>query len=171
MPRILGQKARAGAPVALKRRTSGLVERYQTLLIALALDHQIARVTKSRCRGQRNELGDPQAGGIKKLDDGGKAQTLRPRSPAGTGGSTIVRALATELFPTSYRGTASGWLQLLEALGAAAALFAVSWLTPTGESVFPAVRGVVFVSLVAVVVLFFIPETGRRELEEIAAER
>jgi len=88
-----------------------------------------------------------------------------------TGGSTIVRALATELFPTSYRGTASGWLQLLEALGAAVALFAVSWLTPSGESVFPAVRGVAFISLIAVVVLFFIPETGRRELEEIAAER
>ena len=88
-----------------------------------------------------------------------------------TGASTIVRALATELFPTSYRGTASGWLQLLETLGAAATLFAVSWLTAPGESVFPAVRGVVFISLIAVVALFFIPETGRRELEEIAAER
>ena len=88
-----------------------------------------------------------------------------------TGSSTIVRALATELFPTSYRGTASGWLQLLEALGAAVALFAVSALTAEGESAIPAVRAVVFVSWIAAAVVLLVPETGRRELEEIAAER
>lgn len=88
-----------------------------------------------------------------------------------TGASTIVRALTTELFPTSYRGTASGWLQLLETLGAAGALFAVSWLTAEGTSTIPAVRNVAFVSWLAALAVFFVPETGRRELEEISAER
>jgi MFS family permease len=88
-----------------------------------------------------------------------------------TGASTIVRALTTELFPTSYRGTASGWLQLLETLGAAGALFAVSWLTAEGASTIPAVREVAFVSWLAALAVFFLPETGRRELEEISAER
>lgn len=87
-----------------------------------------------------------------------------------TGASTIIRALATELFPTSYRGTASGWLQLIETLGAAGVFFAVSWLTPEGESVIPAVRAVTFVAWIAAVTILFLPETGRRELEEIAAE-
>lgn len=88
-----------------------------------------------------------------------------------TGASTIVRALATELFPTSYRGTASGWLQLLETLGAATALFAVSGITELGDSAIPAVRSVAFVSWLAALGVLFLPETGRRELEEIAAER
>jgi len=88
-----------------------------------------------------------------------------------TGGSTITRALATELFPTSHRGTASGWLQLTETLGAAAGLFAVSWLTAPGESAIPAVELVSFSVLVAAAVVFALPETGRRELEEISAER
>jgi MFS family permease len=88
-----------------------------------------------------------------------------------TGASTIIRALATELFPTSYRGTASGWLQLVETLAAAGGLFAVSWLTPAQESVIPAVRLVSFVAWIAAVTVLFIPETGRRELEEISAER
>jgi MFS family permease len=88
-----------------------------------------------------------------------------------TGGSTIARALATELFPTSHRGTASGWLQLLETLGAAAGLFAVSWLTAEGESAIPAVELVSFSVLVAALAVVALPETGRRELEEISAER
>jgi MFS family permease len=88
-----------------------------------------------------------------------------------TGASTIIRALATELFPTSYRGTAGGWLQLVEAVAAAGGLFAVSWLTAEGESVVPAVRLVPFVSWLAALTVLFIPETGRRELEEIAQER
>jgi MFS family permease len=88
-----------------------------------------------------------------------------------TGGSTIARALATELFPTSHRGTASGWLQLTETLGAAAGLFAVSWLTIEGESAIPAVELVSFSVLLAAVAVVALPETGRRELEEISAER
>ena len=88
-----------------------------------------------------------------------------------TGGLTITRALSTELFPTSHRGTAAGWLQLVETLGAAGGLLAVSWLTPTGQSAIPAVEIVLFATLVAAAAVLFLPETGRRALEEISAER
>jgi MFS family permease len=88
-----------------------------------------------------------------------------------TGGLTITRALSTELFPTSHRGTASGWLQLVETLGAAGGLLAVSWLTPTGESAIPAVEIMLFATLAAAGVVLLLPETGRRTLEEVSAER
>ena len=85
-----------------------------------------------------------------------------------TGGITIARALSTELFPTSFRGTASGFLQLVDTLGAAAGLFLISALTPSGGSAVPAVRVVVWIALVAAVAVLLLPETGRRELEEIS---
>lgn len=87
-----------------------------------------------------------------------------------TGGMTVARALSTELFPTSYRGTASGWLQLLDTLGSALGLFLVSALTAPDASAIPAVRTVVFVSLVASVAVLCLPETGRLELEDISEE-
>ncbi len=87
-----------------------------------------------------------------------------------TGGITIMRALATELFPTSHRGTSSGWLHLSEAGGRVAGLFLVGWGTAAGESNVPMIRLVVFMTLIAAVLVAFLPETGRRELEEISAE-
>jgi putative MFS transporter len=87
-----------------------------------------------------------------------------------TGGGTITRALATELFPTSHRGTASGWLQLWEAAGRAGGLFLLSWTTPDGASNTPMISVLVFASLAAAFVVLCVPETGRRELEEISAE-
>lgn len=87
-----------------------------------------------------------------------------------TGGMTVARALSTELFPTSYRGTASGWLQLTDTLGSALGLFLVSALTAPDASAIPAVRTVVFVSFLAAVAVLCLPETGRRELEEISAD-
>jgi putative MFS transporter len=88
-----------------------------------------------------------------------------------TGGSTIARALATELFPTSHRGTAAGWLQLVDTLGAAVGLFLVSWGTAMGASNIPMISAVVFATGVAGLVVLMLPETGRRELEEISEER
>jgi MFS family permease len=85
-----------------------------------------------------------------------------------TGGITIGRALSTELFPTSFRGTASGFLQLVDTLGAAAGLFLISALTPPDGSAVPAVRIVVWLALLAAVAVLLLPETGRRELEEIS---
>ena len=86
-----------------------------------------------------------------------------------TGGETIIRALATELFPTSLRGTASGWLQMTSTLGAAAGLFGVTLATPEGGSAIPAVQGIALCAWIAALVIWFLPETGGRELEEISA--
>jgi predicted MFS family arabinose efflux permease len=74
-----------------------------------------------------------------------------------TGGSTIARALATELFPTSYRGTAAGWLQLVDTLGAAVGLFLVSWGTAVSASNIPMISAVVFATGIAGLVLGHAP--------------
>ncbi len=87
-----------------------------------------------------------------------------------TGGITIARALSTELFPTSHRGTAAGWLSLVDALGAAAGLSIVAWGTASGESNIPMISWVVLATLGAGLVMLLVPETGRRELEDISGE-
>lgn len=84
-----------------------------------------------------------------------------------TGSSTICRALSTELFPTSHRGSASGFLQLAEALGRVGGLGIVDWGVPHGGSSIPWILGVSLLSLVAAFLVLLVPETGRRELEEI----
>jgi MFS family permease len=86
-----------------------------------------------------------------------------------TGSLTVCRALSTELFPTSQRGSASGFLQLAEALGRVGAFAIVAWGVPEGGSSVPWVLGVSLFSLVAALVVLAVPETGRRELEEISA--
>jgi putative MFS transporter len=87
-----------------------------------------------------------------------------------SGGATVIRAFSTELFPTASRGTATGWLMLLETAGAALALAALTRLTPEGESVVPAVTTLVFLTLGAALVVLMLPETANLELEEISAE-
>ncbi len=87
-----------------------------------------------------------------------------------TGGSTIVRALATELFPTSHRGTSSGFLQLSEAGGRSLGLFLVAWGTPDGAHATAMIDVVVFAALAAALIVLMLPETGRRELEEISSD-
>ncbi len=87
-----------------------------------------------------------------------------------TGTGTISRALGSELFPTSFRGTASGWLQLSEAVGRFAGLSVVALWTPAGGSNVRMISIVVFASLLAGLVLLLLPETSRRELEQISAE-
>jgi MFS family permease len=87
-----------------------------------------------------------------------------------TGASTILRALASELFPTSARGTSSGWLLLWEAVGRSGGLFLVAWGTSDGASNTPMISVVVFASLVAGLIVLLLPETGQRELEEISSE-
>lgn len=85
-------------------------------------------------------------------------------------GNTVIRAFSTELFPTASRGTATGWLMLLETAGAAVALTAVTRMTPAGESVVPAVSLLVFLTLGAALVALLLPETANLELEEISGE-
>lgn len=86
---------------------------------------------------------------------------------AATGAGVITRNLATELFPTSARGTSTGWLILLEAVGAGTALWAVTVLTPPGSSIAPALTVVVLAALVSAGLVLLLPETAGRELEQI----
>jgi MFS family permease len=84
--------------------------------------------------------------------------------------SVTTRALATELFPTALRGTGGGSLALLETLGVAAGLFVyargMEWLG-SQSLVIPLVS---FATVFAALALLLLPETSRRELEEIAQE-
>jgi MFS family permease len=85
------------------------------------------------------------------------------------GGRVILRSLATELFPTSQRGAASGMFAVLETLGAVAGLLAI-WAY-RAEDVSELALAVPLISLVilaAALVLVRFPETRQRELEEIS---
>jgi MFS family permease len=85
-----------------------------------------------------------------------------------TGGNTIVRALSTELFPTSSRSTAAGSLTLFETIGAVTGLYLVTAFTPEGTSIASAVRYIVCITLGGAVLVLFLPETARKELEDIS---
>ncbi|HVH06812.1 MAG TPA: hypothetical protein VNE71_12515, partial [Myxococcota bacterium] len=87
-----------------------------------------------------------------------------------SGANTVARALSTELFPTSSRGTATGAMILLETLGASAALAWVTVLTPEGTSIAWALGTLSLMTLVAAAAVLFLPETAGRELEQISGE-
>jgi putative MFS transporter len=87
---------------------------------------------------------------------------------ASQGGRVILRALATELFATAYRGAASGLFSILDVVGAAAGLFALgSALTDAGDlpRIIPWIATATIFGGV-IVVLF--PETKQKELEALA---
>ena len=84
--------------------------------------------------------------------------------------SVCVRALATEIFPTAYRGTGAGTLALLETVGVSAGLFAYTVLVGTLGSQAVAISFVAFACLGAALSVFLVPETARRELEEVSTE-
>jgi MFS family permease len=85
------------------------------------------------------------------------------------GGRVILRALASELFPTAQRGAASGLFSVLDTVGAVTGLLAIHFYRAAdiGElaRVIPAVSTAIL--LAALLVLTF-PETSRLELEDIA---
>ena len=85
-----------------------------------------------------------------------------------TGGGTIQRVLAAELFPTDSRGTSSGWMLMCEAAGRSAGLFLVAWGTPEGSSNTGMICLVALFCVLASVLVLALPETGRRELEAIS---
>jgi MFS family permease len=82
-------------------------------------------------------------------------------------------ALGSELFPTSYRSTASGLRSFLWMLGGSVGLVVVeSQLFPLSGSHALAVTSMLVGAWAApLVVLLFIPETARLELEQIAPGR
>lgn len=81
-----------------------------------------------------------------------------------TAGGVIVRALSTELFPTSYRGTSAAWLSLVQTVGWAIGLALVS----LGSDIATATSLIALVVLVAACALLALPETFRQELEAIS---
>ena len=104
--------------------------------------------------------------------------------------TTVLRAFATELFPTSRRGSAMGLSEVMGAVGATAGLAALGLGTQVGaaDGVLHATRDLLPIDLgtasalarmtsllswavaVAGVVVLLLPETKQRELEAISAE-
>ena len=83
-------------------------------------------------------------------------------------GEVMLRALSSELFPTSQRAAASGWLVVVQVLGWTLGLFVVGLRTETIGDLSATVAILSGASLVAAIALVFLPETRGRELEEIA---
>jgi len=84
------------------------------------------------------------------------------------GGRVILRALATELFPTSQRASASGLFAILETVGAATGLFVLYFGSSGAGDFVSMTTGLGFVVLAGALVLVFFPETTQRELESIS---
>lgn len=81
-----------------------------------------------------------------------------------------VRALATEVFPTEYRGTGTGTLALLETVGTALGLLLYTLLLGLLGSQPMALSIVAICCIGAVGVLVLLPETAQRELETLSEE-
>jgi MFS family permease len=91
-----------------------------------------------------------------------------------TGTSLLVlfAALGAELFPTSYRSTASGVRAIVGTLGAALGLWTEGQLYGLLGSHAAAITLMPVALLLAIVIIALtLPETAARELEEIAPER
>jgi putative MFS transporter len=86
------------------------------------------------------------------------------------GGRVILRTLATELFPTSQRASATGLFTILETIGGAGGLFLLYFASSSAGDFVPLTTGLAFAVLVATLVLLFFPETRKQELESISRE-
>jgi predicted MFS family arabinose efflux permease len=84
-----------------------------------------------------------------------------------TSNELIIRAVSTELFPTSHRGAASGWLILVQTIGWSSGLFIVALNTESITDLRWAISMVAFASLGAALCLLMVPETRSLELETI----
>lgn len=80
-------------------------------------------------------------------------------------------AVSAELFPTSVRSTAAGWLTVSSVLGAVAGLVAFGVLIDVFGGFGPAALAIGAPVVVAAVGYAFLPETRGLELEESAPER
>jgi putative MFS transporter len=90
---------------------------------------------------------------------------------SGMAAGVVLGAVGNELFPTSYRSTASGARTIIGTLGGVLGLFTESVLFGIFGSHWTAVSVLALGALVApVIVLAFFPETSRRELEDISPE-
>ncbi|GIW43667.1 MAG: MFS transporter [Candidatus Binatia bacterium] len=86
--------------------------------------------------------------------------------------SPLFAALGAELFPTSYRSTASGVRQVVTTLGGAMGLWVEGYLYSQLGSHPAAISALVLALPVAPLIVWaFLPETANRELEEVSPER
>lgn len=83
-------------------------------------------------------------------------------------GNVILRALATELFPTAQRGTSAGVLMLAETIGAGAGLGLLAFLTTEPGDLVRMLPLVAAATILSAIVILFLPETRQRELESIS---
>ncbi len=87
----------------------------------------------------------------------------------GVGADVLFGALGSELFPTSYRSTASGVRAAVSAASGSAGLWLEASIYPFVGSHAGAITWMLGLAWIApIVVLLLLPETARRELEEIA---
>lgn len=87
------------------------------------------------------------------------------------GVGVLFRTLGSELFPTSYRSTASAVRAIVATLGAVVGLTLEGWLFERLGSHAAAITCMLPALLIpALVAWFLLPETALRELEEIAPE-
>jgi MFS-type transporter involved in bile tolerance (Atg22 family) len=85
------------------------------------------------------------------------------------GGLLVLHtALATELFPTAFRSTAAGVREAVGTVGASLGLWSVSLLYAVTGSHAESITWVLILTPISPLVVLLIPETARRELEEIA---
>jgi len=85
-------------------------------------------------------------------------------------GDVVLRALSAELFPTSHRGTATGWFMLVQTLGWSGGLVIVGFAVDSVDELGPIL---VFLSLclvLAAAALRLLPETHQRELETLGED-
>jgi predicted MFS family arabinose efflux permease len=83
----------------------------------------------------------------------------------------LQAALSTELFPTGLRSTAAGVREAVATLGASVGLVGLSVLFATTGSHAESIVWLLVLTPVAPIILFFVPETAGRELEEIGMDR
>ncbi len=87
------------------------------------------------------------------------------------GGIMVLHtALATELFPTAFRSTAAGVREAAGTVGASSGLWILSLLYGATGSHSESITWVLLLTPIAPIILLFVPETARRELEEIAPD-
>ncbi len=86
------------------------------------------------------------------------------------GANVIIRALSSELFPTSHRGTSTGMLALMETVGAALGLLLLGLLQTQDGDLVTLIPLISLGALAAGVVLLTLPETKQRELEAISPD-
>jgi putative MFS transporter len=88
------------------------------------------------------------------------------------GGLMVLHtALATELFPTALRSTAAGVREAVGTVGASVGLWILSLLYVATGSHPESVTWILLVTPISPLILLFVPETARRELEEVSPER